>query len=429
MYEGSGGGRMSGAEAQVERLERILEISRELASTVAQEPLLKKIVDTAAELTDSEGASILLWDSRTGELRFQTAVAQSGQLAEIPVPIEGSIAGAVLTSGKPLVVPDVRADPRYYREVGQQIGMEIGSLLAVPLQIQDRRIGVLEAVNKRGGGEFSQEDVETLMALAAQAAVAIENARLVGALQQAYERLGQLDRLKSQFIAIASHELRTPLSLILLYAAMLQQQLGDAAETQLDAVQRAAMRLKNIIDTMLNLRYLETGRMDLAATHFDLRDEVGAACEDYEALAGTGDLVLEADLPDEAVGIYADREKLRVVLDNLISNAVKFTPTGGRVWVTVCERGDEVELAVADSGVGIPPEELERVFERFYQIESHLTRRHGGMGLGLSIVKELVELHGGRVWAESDPDRGSRFVVVLPVSAPPSTAVLERSVS
>jgi signal transduction histidine kinase len=420
---------MSGAEAQVERLERILEISRELASTVAQEPLLKKIVDTAAELTDSEGASILLWDSRTGELRFQTAVAQSGQLAEIPVPIEGSIAGAVLTSGKPLVVPDVRADPRYYREVGQQIGMEIGSLLAVPLQIQDRRIGVLEAVNKRGGGEFSQEDVETLMALAAQAAVAIENARLVGALQQAYDRLGQLDRLKSQFIAIASHELRTPLSLILLYAAMLQQQLGDAAETQLDAVQRAAMRLKNIIDTMLNLRYLETGRMDLAATHFDLRDEVRAACEDYEALAGTGDLVLEADLPDEAVVIYADREKLRVVLDNLISNAVKFTPTGGRVRVTLCGRGDEVELSVTDTGVGIPAGELERIFERFYQVESHLIRRHGGMGLGLSIVKGLVELHGGRVWAESDADRGSRFVVVLPVSAPPSAAVLERSVS
>jgi signal transduction histidine kinase len=420
---------MSGAEAQVERLERILAISRELASTVAQEPLLKKVVDTAAELTDSDGASILLQDPRTGELRFQTAVAQSGQLAGIPVPIEGSIAGAVLTSGKPRVVPDVRADPRYYREVGQQIGMEIRSLLAVPLQIQDRRIGVLEAVNKRGAGSFSQDDVETLMALAAQAAVAIENARLVGALQQAYDRLGQLDRLKSQFIAIASHELRTPLSLILLYAAILQEQLGDAAETQLDAVQRAAMRLKSIIDTMLNLRYLETGRMELAATHFDLRDEVSAACEDYGTLAGTGDLVLEADLPDDPVDIYADREKLRVVLDNLISNAVKFTPTGGRVQVRVCKQGDGVELSVADSGVGIPAEELERVFERFYQIESHLTRRHGGMGLGLSIVKELVELQGGRVWAESEPGRGSRFFVVLPVSGPPSVAVLEGSVA
>jgi signal transduction histidine kinase len=270
--------------------------------------------------------------------------------------------------------------------------------------------------------------VETLMALAAQAAVAIENARLVGALQQAYDRLGQLDRLKSQFIAIASHELRTPLSLILLYAAILQEQLGDAAETQLDAVQRAAMRLKSIIDTMLNLRYLETGRMELAATHFDLRDEVSAACEDYGTLAGTGDLVLEADLPDDPVDIYADREKLRVVLDNLISNAVKFTPTGGRVQVRVCKQGDEVELSVADSGVGIPVEELERVFERFYQIESHLTRRHGGMGLGLAIVKELVELQGGRVWAESEPGRGSRFFVVLPVSGPPSATVLEGSV-
>jgi signal transduction histidine kinase len=167
--------------------------------------------------------------------------------------------------------------------------------------------------------------------------------------------------------------------------------------------------------------------MNLVPTGFDLRDEVVAACEDYEALAGTGDLVLETDLPDDAVVIYADREKLRVVLDNLISNAVKFTPPGGQVRVTVRGRGDEVELSVSDSGVGIPPHELERIFERFYQVEGHLTRRHGGMGLGLSIVKEVVELHGGRVWAESSLDQGSRFVVVLPVTAPPSAAVLEAS--
>ena len=390
---------MSGAEARVERLERILEISRELASTVAQEPLLKKIVDTAAELTDSEGASILLRDSRTGELRFQTAVAQSGRLAEIPVPIEGSIAGAVLTSGKPLVVPDVRADPCYYREVGQQIGMEIRSLLAVPLEIQDRRIGVLEAVNKRGGWEFSQEDVETLMALAAQAAVAIENARLVGALQQAYERLGQLDRLKSQFIAIASHELRTPLSLILLYAAVLQQELGDAAETQLDAVQRAAMRLKSIIDTMLNLRYLETGRMDLAATRFDLRDEVGVACEDYGALAGTGDLVLEADLPDEAVVIYADREKLRVVLDNLISNALKY----GSSAPSVKQRERSIWLSnKIEEPMSI---DVNRIFERFYQADD--ARGEGGSGLGLSVVANLARAMKLKIAAEVNDDEFS----------------------
>jgi len=407
---------MSDAEARVQRLERILEVGRELASTMALEPLLRKIVVMAAELTDSKGASILLQDTYTGELRFRTAVGDP-QLADIPVPIEGSIAGTVLTSREPLIVHDARADPRHYKEVGQRIGSETRSLLAVPLQIKKRCIGVLEAVNKLGDQEFSEEDVETLMALAAQAAIAIENARLVEALRKAYEQLGQLDRLKSDFIAVASHELRTPLSLILLYAAVLRQRLGDAAEAQLDAVQRAAMRLKNIIDTMLNLRYLETGQMDLKPTQFDLRTEVQGACEDYEALAEAGGLVLKAELPDEPVPICADREKVRVMLDNLISNAVKFTPPAGRVRVVACGRGNEVEVMVTDTGVGIPAHELERIFDRFYQVEDHMIRRHGGMGLGLSIVKGLVELHGGSVRAESVLDQGSRFVVVLPVDS------------
>jgi len=415
---------MSDAQARVQRLERILEISRELTSTVALEPLLEKIGATAAELTDSVGSSILLRDKRTGELRFRTAAGvPSGQLADIPVPIDGSIAGTVLTLGKPLIVPDAQADPRHYGAVGQHSGLRTKSLLAVPLRIQDRCIGVLEAVNKRGERDFSQEDVETLMTLAAQAAVAIENARLVGALRKAYERLGQLDRLKSDFIAIASHELRTPLSLILLYAAVLQEQLGDASGTQVEAVQRAAMRLKSIIDTMLNLRYLETGQMDLAPTSFDLRTEVEGACHDYDALAEAGGLVLVADVPDKEVLIFADREKVRVMLDNLIANAVKFTPAGGRVQVALRGRDDEVEVTVTDTGIGISARELERIFDRFYQVEDAMIRRHGGIGLGLAIVKGMVELHTGRVWAESVPGRGSRFVVELPTRVPPAAAL------
>jgi signal transduction histidine kinase len=411
---------MSEAEVRLQRLERMLEISRELTSTVALEPLLRKIVAMAAELTDSEGGSILLRDTRTGELRFCTASGdQSQRLANVPVPIEGSIAGTVLTSGEPLIVSDAQADPRHYGTIGQRIGLEIHSLMAVPLQIKDRCIGVLEAVNKRGDQRFSREDVDTLMTLAAQAAVAIENARLVQALRQAYEQLGELDRLKSDFISIASHELRTPLSLILLYAAVLREQLEDAAGTELDAVLRAAMRLKHIMETMLNLRYLETGEMELAPACFDLRTAVQEACEDYEPLADTNALVLRTDLPDEGVPIYADGEKVRVVLDNLISNAVKFTPHGGQVQVALRCRGDEAEVSVADTGVGIPPQELERIFDRFYQVEDHMTRRHGGMGLGLATVKGLVELHGGRVWAESVPGQGSRFVVVLPTGISP----------
>jgi two-component system phosphate regulon sensor histidine kinase PhoR len=181
------------------------------------------------------------------------------------------------------------------------------------------------------------------------------------------------------------------------------------------------MRLKNIIDTMLNLRYLETGQMDLAPTRFDMRAEVERACEDYEALAATGGLALVTDLPGEEMLVYADRVKVRVILDNLISNAVKFTPADGRVCVAVRRRDDEVEVSVDDTGVGIPPQEFERVFDRFYQVENHLARRHGGMGLGLSIVKGLVELHGGRVRVESVLGEGSRFVVMLPAHGSPST--------
>jgi len=405
---------MSKAESREQRLARILEISRELTSTVALEPLLRRIVDVAAKVTGSEAASILLLDTRSGELRFRAASGDPSELLNIPVPIEDSIAGAVFVSGESCVISDTHTDPRHYGAVGQQIGHQTHSLLAVPLQIKERRIGVLEAINKEGD-TFSQEDVETLTALAAQAAVAIENARLVEALREAYKQLGKLDQLKSDFIAIASHELRTPLSLILLYAAVLQEQLGEEAGQQLEAVLRAATHLKDIIGTMLNLRFLETGQMDVVFDCFDLRTVVREACKDNETVAETNGLALRFDLPDEEVSIQADKEKLRVVLDNLTSNALKFTPAGGQVRVALCSRGDKVEITVSDTGIGIPAEELERIFDRFYQVEDHMTRRHGGMGLGLSIVKGLVELHGGRVWAESVPGQGSHFVVMLPV--------------
>lgn len=410
---------MSNIKVRLQRLERILEISRELTSTISLEPLLHQIVEVAAELSGSQAASILLLDAHTGELRFRAANDDpAGQLRDIPVPVETSIAGAVLVSGKPAIVSDTRADPRHCEVVRQRTGFETRSLLAVPLQIKDRRIGVLEAINKQAGGTFDQEDVEILTTLAAQAAVAIENAQLVGALRETYERLAELDRLKSNVIAIASHELRTPLGLILGYATLLQEQLGEAAKPQLDAVSRAALRLKYIIETMLNMRYLETGQMELSPTHFDLRAEVQEACNDYRTIAQAKELALETDLPDVETPTQADREKMRIVLDNLISNAVKFTPPGGQVRVTAHRRDNKVELTVTDTGIGIAPQEVERIFDRFYQVEDHLTRRHEGMGLGLSTVKGLVELHGGRVWAESVPGRGSRFVVILPASQP-----------
>ncbi len=410
---------MSDLERRVQRLERILDVSRQLTSTLALGPLLKTIVNTAAELTESEDASIILWDARTGELHFRTSTGETAdQLADIPVPVDGSIAGAVLNSGEPMIVSDTRSDPRHYGEVGQQIGREICSLVAAPMKIKERCIGVLEAVNKCGDQEFTPEDVEIMMMLGAQAAVAIENAQLIGALRDAYDRLGELERLKSDFIAIASHELRTPLSLILGYATLLREQFEETVGEQLDVVLRAALRLKHLIETMLNLRYLETGEIELACEPFDLRTEIKRAGRAYRSLAEANRLTLEMHVPDKSLMVWADRDKISVVLDNLLSNAVKFTPAGGRVWMTAIKRRNQVEVTVADNGVGIPQEALKRIFEPFEQVEDHMTRQHSGMGLGLSIVKGLVELHGGRVWAESTPGRGSNFVFILPMEPP-----------
>ncbi len=403
---------------QVRALERLLDVTRELTATVDLGPLLTKIVAVAAELTESEGASILLLDKQTGELRFRAAHGSSASsLADIPVPVEGSIAGTVLNSGNPVVVSDPRKDPRHYEQVGEQIDMDIRSLAAVPMHFKDQNIGVLEAVNKQEG-VFTEQDIDMLLTLGSQAAVAVENARLVEELRQAYARLGELDRLKSDFIAIASHELRTPLGLILGYATLLRDQVGEAASHQMDVVVRAALRVKHIIETMLNLRYLETGELTLVCVPFDLCAEIRSACNAYRTLVESQGLTLSLHLPPHPLQICADRDKVRTILDNLLSNAVKFTPQGGHIWVLASGQQHTVKVTIADDGIGIPPEALGRIFERFEQVEHHMTRRHGGMGLGLSIVRGLVELHGGRIWAESEPEKGSHFTFILPIKPP-----------
>ena len=252
-----------------------------------------------------------------------------------------------------------------------------------------------------------------LTTLAAQAAVAIENARLVGDLRRANEQLGKLDKLKSDFIAIASHELRTPLGLILLYAALLRDQMKDETGQQLDAVLRAAMRLRHIIETMLNLRHLETGEIALTPSCFDLRAEIQDACEDYEVIAETDEVTLITELPEGEVFILADQEKVRVVLDNLISNAVKFTPAGGRVQVLLACQDDEVEVAVGDTGIGMSKKQISHVFEEFYKADDS---RHDldSSGLGLPICKRIIKKHGGQIWAESlGKNKGSTFYFTL----------------
>ena len=407
---------------QADRLQRILEISQVLTSTYDLEQLLQVILESATELTVTEAASILLLNEDGSELRFAATTGRNkDKLMALRVPLEGSLAGTILTSGEPMMFDHVQQDPRHFATVDKQISFESRSMLGVPLRIRDRAIGVLEALNKVDNSAFSDEDGRVLMTLAAQAAVAIENARLITALQKAYEQLNRVDQIKSNFIAIASHELRTPLGVIMGYAAMLKEDAQNPETSEhLDKVLGSALRLRDLIDDMVNVQHIEEGKARLSLTVFTLQEMVSQVVRDLRDLyLAKGQEVL-ISLPDEALTVKADRTKVALVLNNLLTNAIKFTNPSGRIMVTAERHNNTVQAHVADTGIGIPAREVEHIFDRFYQVEPHLTRMHGGLGLGLAIAKGMVELHGGKMWVESIEGLGSRFSFSLPVAGPPS---------
>ncbi len=404
-------------QRRIAYLERIVKVSQILNSTLSLEPLLRIIIQSATELTHTEACSIMLLDKRTGELHFSHSIGEGSEgLRDVTVPLDDSIAGWIVRKRKPLLIRDAKTDPRWHSQVDKTIDFDTRSILGVPLKVKDEIIGVMELLNKVGDQGFSQDDIQIANTLAAQAAIAIENARLLTELQRAYDDLAELDQLKSDFVSIASHELRTPLAVILGYASFLRDEVSGEAGEQLEIVLQSAMRLRSIIDDMVNLRHVDTGESQLEREVFSMTELISEVSNEFVQLARAKELVLRIDLPDDPLKIDADRQKIYLVLANLLSNAIKFTPDRGRVQVSAERKGEELWIAVMDTGVGISERDHNRIFDRFYQVEPSLTRRYEGMGLGLSIAKDMVELHNGRVWVESVAGKGSRFTIVLPVS-------------
>lgn len=400
------------------QLQRLLEVGRSLSSNLDLPSLLEAIVGAAAEVTQSEGASILLHDPSAGVLRFEAIPAsQQQQMREIEVPLNSSVAGWVFNNATPWIVNDAAEDDRIFREVDRQIRFETHSILAVPLLVRQEPIGVLEAVNKIEHGNYTEADQTALETLAAQAAIAIENARLMTRLQEANQELQRLDRMKSDFIAIASHELRTPLGLILGHATFLSELVDEEHQDQIEVIVRSAERLKSIVEDMARISHQEEGQSRVRHQPFSMSLLVESMVKRFSELAREKKIELGFDVPEgDPLTVAGDRDKIEIVLSNLIRNALTFTDQGGQVGVQASRSDDLVRVFVADSGIGIPQGDIDRVFERFFQVESHLTRRHGGMGLGLSIAKAMVELHQGQIWCESKEGVGSLFCFMLPVS-------------
>ncbi len=392
-----------------EQLARVVEISRNLNTTTDINELLTYIIKEAASLTGTEAASILLLDPHTSALNFMAASNDlSPEMAMTPVPLDSSIAGAVLKENRPLHITDVTADPRWNHNVDETIDFVTREILGVPMHNADHKpVGVLEAINKLEG-QCTQQDVELLSILADIAGVAVEKLRLI-------QELSELDQLKTDFIAIASHELRTPLAIILGYAAFLREDAPDDRIGHLDSVLGAANRLNGLIQEMLNFQYSDANVESLTVKPVDFLALVKKAADNKRMTIEAKEHSLRLEMPqEEALMIPLDAVTIEVVIGNLLDNAARFTHDGGQITVSVVPGDDEVRLCVRDNGIGIPRDQLERIFRRFYQVEHHMSRRHGGLGLGLSIAKELVELHNGRIWVESELGKGSSFWIALP---------------
>jgi signal transduction histidine kinase len=234
-------------------------------------------------------------------------------------------------------------------------------------------------------------------------------------LTKAYEQLKELDRMKDEFISIAGHELYTPLSILLGYAIMAQEEAPDEMQPYLEIMVDKSLRLQEVIGCMLDLQYLRSGETFSKPEKVSLKELIEAVVDELNLLTETKQQVIELDLPEDLPEIETDRRKFDLILSNLLSNASKFTPEGGKIRVEGRVEEGEVVVSVSDTGIGIPAEERERIFAPFYQIEDSLTRTHGGLGLGLAIVKSAVTTCGGRIWMESEEGEGSTFSFTLPI--------------
>ena len=400
---------------KIQKVTQLVEISAVLNSTLKPDTLLKNILETAADLLECGGVSILLYDEREKELRFAaTTSGNIDKLKQIPVPLDNSLAGTIFTENRHLVINNTQDDPRHYEEVGNEVGFQVDSLLGVPMRIKDRVTGVIEALNKERE-EFTDFDVSLLLVVASQAAISIHNAQLIQALQKANVELSQADKLKRDLMSVASHELRTPLGNILGYATLLHEDASEENKPLAASILKASSKLRAVLDDIANMNLLYAGEADLDFANTTIQQVIDLARDEVRVTVNKEDHTVEYQIPEKSIPLYIDLPKMSVVFVNLLLNAIRFTPIEGDICLSIDEKKDEVMISISDTGRGIDPENLEKIFEVFFQEDDHMSRRYGGLGLGLSIARELILLHGGRIWAESEGiGKGATFRVVLP---------------
>ena len=408
----------------VEQLRSLAGVSQAVNSTIDLDQVLSTIVEQAVQLSSADGGAAYEFNEATGEFHPRATYGFPQYLVDIllatPLRIGEGATGRAAEKRAPVQIPDLRVEGAYAGPL-QKATMQAGALavLAIPLMREERILGSL-VVSRNSVGEFPTEIVDLLQTFAAQSTLAIQNARLFREIEQKGRELQVASQHKSQFLANMSHELRTPLNAILGYTELIvdgiygevPQKIRDVQER----VQKSGRHLLGLINDVLDLSKIEAGQLVLALSDYSLNDVVQTVITSVESLVAEKGLLLTADVaPGLPVG-RGDERRITQVLLNLVGNAIKFTDKG-KVLVTVTVDDGKFVISVEDTGPGIPVAEQERIFEEFRQVDSSSTRAKGGTGLGLAIARRIVDLHRGRIWAESAIGAGSTFFISIPIKA------------
>jgi len=399
--------------------EVLREASLALGATLEVDQVLPQLLDQIRRVIPYTGANVAFIENGVARVIHQQGYEQAGVGKAMDVPAlaveETPTLQRMFRTHRPHVVRDTRADPDWvYNEPSSWICSWVGA----PIVAHNAMVGLF-SLDSETPNFYDQENAELLAAFATHAAIAVENTQMFAELTRALEQQRELDHLKDQFIQNVSHELRTPLGLILGYAALLEEgQLGELQPDQQEPVAviaRRARMLRKLVDDLTAI--LETDAQKSKREPVDLAALAHGMLADFRAAAEQAGLTLKAQIAPDLPLVSGDPIHLRRVLDNLLGNALKFTPAGGQIAVRLGLEDQDLVLEVADTGVGIPSDQLERIFDRFYQVDGSMSRRYGGSGLGLALVKDIAKAHGGSVSVESQPGQGSTFRVSLPSGA------------
>jgi len=411
--------RTSELARSVAELKALGQVSQAVNSSLDLQTVLSTILAHACEISDTAGGAVYVLDEATDEFVLEAGHNMTEEhlaaVREHPIRRGDTVVGQCAEQRAAVQVPDI-AEGGTHPLFGLLQRAGFRALLAVPLLHQDRAIGAL-LVRRRRAGAFAPETVSLLEAFASQSSLAIYNARLFHEIEQKSHQLEVASQHKSQFLANMSHELRTPLNAILGYAELMQDGLyGDLpAKTKdvLERVQKNGKHLLGLINDVLDLAKIEAGQLVLSIDEYSMKDIVHTVVSATESLAAAKKLPLKVDVSDMPLG-RGDERRIAQVLLNLVGNAIKFTDAG-EVRIAAKATNGIFSIAIADTGPGIPDAEQTRIFLEFHQVDNSNTKKKAGTGLGLAIAKRIVELHGGRIWVESQVGKGSTFQFELPV--------------